>query len=738
VRARKLGPLRLIHRWGKLDRSCLSVTLSAALEPLILAAEPERANSLPAKPERKRERSTFSPDYPMKPLTTKFLLTLSWISLPAWQNAYASTIAVTSIADNGPGTLRHALALASNGDKINITASGIITLTSGELVIDKSVTIRGPGAPNLSVSGNANSRVFRITPNMIVTISALTIANGRASGGFPAGAGGGIYSDHAQLTVSDCTISGNSARFGAGVFSNSMGGGSATLTINNSTLSNNSGQYGGGIFSGGGFFSPAPSGSASLTLNNSTVSNNGSLEGAFAGDHILGGGIFNDGLSGTATLTVNNSILGNNAALYGGGIYNNGDSGIATVTLVDSTVNGNAAAYGGGLYNDGISSFHPGNASMTLINTAVSGNYGDTSAGGIYNDGKSGTATLRLKNSNVADNFTFEFGGGIYNDGLSGNAILALEKSALSNNSSNVGGGIYNDGGTATLESSTLSSNFASFGGGIHNQGTVTLNNTTISDNLGIPLGGGILNSRGGTVALNSSTLSGNLATCGGGIYNGGYFLGETATVTLHNSTMSSNQAPSLGGGIFNEALFGGSAIMTLINSTLSGNSTSPQSSDLGGGIYNNADQGSAVLTVHNSTLSGNLAGSGGSIFNDGEGTVRLANTILNAGAPQNIVSPFVSVASQGYNLSSDAAGGFLTSSGDRTGSNPLLGPLQNNGGRTMTHALLLHSPAIDAGDPNFNPFAFNPPLLYDQRDAPGFPRVFNRLDIGAFESHHP
>ena len=56
-----------------------------------------------------------------------------------------------------------------------------------------------------------------------------------------------------------------------------------------------------------------------------------------------------------------------------------------------------------------------------------------------------------------------------------------------------------------------------------------------------------------------------------------------------------------------------------------------------------------------------------------------------------------------------------------------------------MTHALLLHSPAIDAGDPNFNPYAFNPPLLYDQRDGPGFPRIVHgRIDIGAFESKHP
>jgi hypothetical protein len=105
----------------------------------------------------------------------------------------------------------------------------------------------------------------------------------------------------------------------------------------------------------------------------------------------------------------------------------------------------------------------------------------------------------------------------------------------------------------------------------------------------------------------------------------------------------------------------------------------------------------------------------------------------------QNIYNDSGTVTSHGYNLSSDAAGGFLTGSGDQINTDPLLGPLQDNGGPTMTHALLLHSPAIDAGDPNFDPNAFIPPLLNDQRNGPGFLRVVNgRIDIGAFESRHP
>ncbi len=86
-------------------------------------------------------------------------------------------------------------------------------------------------------------------------------------------------------------------------------------------------------------------------------------------------------------------------------------------------------------------------------------------------------------------------------------------------------------------------------------------------------------------------------------------------------------------------------------------------------------------------------------------------------------------VTSHGYNVSSDDGGGVLNGPGDQINTDPLLGPLQNNGGPTSTYALLPGSPAIDRGDPNFTP-----PPLYDQRNSP-FVRVFNnRIDVGSFE----
>ena len=124
----------------------------------------------------------------------------------------ASTLTVTTTADSGVGSLRAALKNARDGDtiKFSLPAASTIRLTGGELLVSKSVNILGPGVGNLAVSGNHASRVFRISSRTTVTITGLTIANGVA------GSGGGIFSDHATLTVSNCFVTGNSATTGIG------------------------------------------------------------------------------------------------------------------------------------------------------------------------------------------------------------------------------------------------------------------------------------------------------------------------------------------------------------------------------------------------------------------------------------------------------------------------------------------------------------------------------------------
>ena len=111
-----------------------------------------------------------------------------------------------------------------------------------------------------------------------------------------------------------------------------------------------------------------------------------------------------------------------------------------------------------------------------------------------------------------------------------------------------------------------------------------------------------------------------------------------------------------------------------------------------------------------------------------------MGNTIFNASpGGHSIISDFGTVTSYGYNLSSDDGGGYLSGPGDQVNTDPLLGPLQDNGGLTFTRALLQGSPAINAGDPNF----VGPPD-YDQR-GPDFERVKGgRIDVGSFEVQNP
>jgi hypothetical protein len=215
---------------------------------------------------------------------------------------------------------------------------------------------------------------------------------------------------------------------------------------------------------------------------------------------------------------------------------------------------------------------------------------------------------------------------------------------------------------------------------------------------------------------ITNSSVSGNNAGdpdpfplgFGGGISNYG-------TLTITNSTINSNQCVQAGGGILN------SGTLTITNSTVSGNGATGQHDGQpwgrGGGV-------SGVATFNNSTVSNNYASlSAGGI----EGGGAIGNTILNNNSGANITGTMTSL---GYNLSSDDGGGNLTGPGDQINTDPMIGPLQDNGGPTLTHALLPGSPAINAGDPNFTP-----PPFYDQR-GPRFRRVFNgRIDIGSFET---
>src|SRR5947199_7008401 len=234
---------------------------------------------------------------------------------------------------------------------------------------------------------------------------------------------------------------------------------------------------------------------------------------------------------------------------------------------------------------------------------------------------------------------------------------------------------------------------------------TVTISGFTIRNGHAGNAGGGIDNEDGSTVTVTNCTLSGNSAGLGGGMFNGG-------PLTIGSTTISDNSAAN-GGGIYNS----GGGTTTITNSTVSGNTAGS-----GGGVFN-----IGMIAITSSTLGNNSASLGRGVFNPE--TLQIGDTILNMGASGANIAKFRTLTSLGYNLSSDDGGGVLTGPGDQINTNPLLGPLQNNGGPTFTHALLPGSPAIDAGDPNFTP-----PPSFDQR-GPGFDRVVNgRIDIGSFE----
>lgn len=304
---------------------------------------------------------------------TLLSLGLVWILHGRTHYASTATITVMNTNDSGAGSLRQAIADAAAGDTINFSVTGTITLTSGALVIAKNLSIQGPGASQLSVqrstaSGTPNFGIFQVSGSKVTaSISGLTISNGAA--------GGGILNDFSKLTLTGCTITGNSAFLAGGGVSNfngtvtivnclvtgnsvsdinSRGGGlenSGTMIVTNSEVSGNSAQFG----QGGGIQNRLQ-----ITLTGCTVSGNSSF--------LAGGGISNEGL-----LNVTDSTISGNMAISGGGGI---DSESGTMTLINSTVTANTVSgdnrRGGGVRNNIGSTIKAGN---TIIagNTAPAG-----------------------------------------------------------------------------------------------------------------------------------------------------------------------------------------------------------------------------------------------------------------------------------------------------------------------------------------------------------------------------
>jgi hypothetical protein len=302
-----------------------------------------------------------------------------------------AVIEVTSTADNNDpvitaghaGTaadpflapsLRSAINFANGStgdDTINfdpaLTSGGPATITLASALPDilSNITINGPGANLMTVSGNHASRVFNISSGT-VKLDSLTIANGKVSGDPGINFGGGI-ANSGTLTLSNSTLSNNSASGGDGI--TNAGGGIinfGTLTITGSTLSGNSASGGGSNF-GSNNFGGGIANVGSLTITGSTLSGN-SLSGVIGpnGGGGGGGGIanFNGSLIIINSTLSNNSASGGNSNIGGGIFIINGSS-----TIINSTLSGNSVSGGindgGGIYNNG---------NVKTRNTIIAGN----------------------------------------------------------------------------------------------------------------------------------------------------------------------------------------------------------------------------------------------------------------------------------------------------------------------------------------------------------------------------
>jgi N-acetylneuraminic acid mutarotase len=415
--------------------------------------------------------------------------------------------------------------------------------------------------------------------------------------------------------------------------------------------------------------SPTPSPTPTIVVTNTNDSGTGSLRQALADAN--DGDVIGFAVTGTIGLTSGELLVTKNITISRPGAEN-------------LAVNGNAKS----------TVFHvaPGET-VTISGLTITNGHASDSGGGIYND----HAVLILNNCVITGNSAaLNIGGGIHNDGTNiGYATLQINNCLITNNS----GGIYNDAiqagaATVVITYSTLSNNGP--GEAINNDGwscTFCGNGTT-------------------SIQITNSSIKKNP---GGAIYSdtGRQNCGGSCPVTISitNSTISGN-----GGGVHNSTL----SDTVVSNSTISDN---------GSGIYN--DNGAIATSVYNTTMSNN----GVEIWNfNAPVVVAMSHTIFNVSpGGHSILNDFGTVTSYGYNVSSDDGGGYLNSPGDQINTDPLLGPLQDNGGPTFTHALLPGSPAINGGDPNF----VGPPD-YDQR-GPDYVRVRGgRIDVGSFEVQNP
>ena len=421
---------------------------------------------------------------------------------------------------------------------------------------------------------------------------------------------------------------------------------------------------------------------ATFIVNNTNDSGLGSLRRAIANANLA---------TGLDTIEFANNLSGQTITLTSGELEITDDltlNGLGSDLL---TISGNNADRVF-LIDDGDSN----NAIDVTLDglTITEGNSDD--GGGIRN-----LENLTLLNSEISDNLGLGISSGS-DTNRSGSNLTIIR----SNISDNAGTGISHGFGNLTVLNSTISNNI---GWGINSgSSNLEITKSTISDNISGGMRVGLIN-----FTLTESTIANNTGS-GIDIFKGSF--------AIDHSTISGNTTTGSGGGIIAGARF---VDGTITNSTITNNIADSDGDGSGNGGGLNGSGGAGIL-ISNTIIAGNLDNS-------------------PAGSEQHPDLSGQNFASNGYNLVGDITGisrtNPFTATGDLFGTSdhpldPLLGLLRDNGGSTLTHALLAGSPAIDAGDPDF----FELLTPFDQRGT-GFPRILDgdrdliaTVDIGAFE----
>jgi serine/threonine protein kinase len=589
-----------------------------------------------------------------------------------------ATLTVLNTSDSASDiqSLRYALANAQPGDVIDFAATVRSISLSGGLSIGTNVSvINDLGSGPVTIDGGGHFRVFRVNPGVTAALSGLNIVNGMAPLNDPIG--GGIYNG-GTLTVSNCSLSGNSANGGGGIAND------GTLTVSDCTITGNhaaglkgqdapslntGGQATNGQTGGGGGISNAL---GSLTVVDSTVSKNTVTGGAGGfgysggggGGGALGGGLSN--FAGTLTI-VGSNIIGNEVVGGGDGPGGNGFAFNSSGFVM--ALGGGGGGPGGQGGTPGIDGGNGGNAE--------DGGGGGGQVGGAGGFGGGGGGGLSPP-STLTRNFTGAapgFGGG--QGGVAqGDPRIKVTSRSDGGGGAGLGGGVFSSYGTVQVLDSTVANNQAL--GGDTDGGDPIENPSNAGGGSG--MGGGLF-INGGTAQITGCTLDGNQVKAGAG-------------TGLNYGTQ--------GGGLF---VYRGT--VNIDNSTVVGNSARPGTGQIfafGGGIA----AGGGTTQLEFCTITGNSAAfGGGGLATLLGGSASLGNTILwgNSGFrgnPDDVDNgPSSPASSLDYNLigavniESVPIGGLTAHD---VGGNPLLGPLADNGGPTPTMALLPGSPALNAG----------------------------------------